>query len=426
MHLIIIFFFINNIIGGYVAGYIADNFGRRKALLYSTFILFILQLFSTFMDHFLFFLMMNFMISIFVGIASLTALSYLIEWLPIKNRFMVLSYSQLYPLGMIFLNYFALLAIVEDDMIYWKSLQLSISFLSLSCFFIIKAFCYESPKFLISKQKFNEVFLILDEVGKNANVLLSDTDKIQIMEHAKTEECYQIETSFKELFKGVFIRITLVIISFRLLSSLLNYGSLYILPILLGHSTSHKENTMYDATLGFLYTNLLSLPAPFIRGFLTEIKFLGRKYTILLSCIITLFGFIASLYLYDYMMFFVGFSRLSLTIASGTLVIYNTEAFPTKIRTLALGIISGITRAGAISSPYICFYLVNTSSYACFYCFIIATIFCGFLCLLLPMDTKGLSLDNMNELRKKISNEDFFKIKSKVGLKMKKGDLISC
>ena len=352
---------------------------------------------------------MNFLISMMIGIASTACMSYLIEWLPIKNRSLILSYTQLYPLGMILLNCFALLCIVDDQMIHWRWLQRSVAFSSLVCFFVLKFCCYESPKFYISRQKFDEVFHILDKVGLNAKVTLTDMDKKHIMEHARSEECHQIETSYKELFKGVFIRITLVIISFRLLSSLLNYGSLFILPILLGKASTSTHYSNYDATLGFLYTNLLSLPAPFIRGILTEVKWLGRKYTIFICCIMTLIGFVASLYLYEYMMFTVGFSRLALTIASGTLVIYNIEAFPTKIRTLALGIISGITRIGAISSPYICFSLVEISPYACFYCFIIVIIGCGFLCLLLPMDTRGMSLDNMKELKRKISDEDLFK-----------------
>lgn len=109
-------------------------------------------------------------------------------------------------------------------------------------------------------------------------------------------------------------------------------------------------------------------------------------------------------------MFTIGFARLSLAIASGTLVIYNTEAFPTRIRTLALGVISGITRIGAISSPYICYALLENSIESLFYCFIIIICVCAFLCLLLPMDTKGLSLDNMKEMKKKISSEDLFKL----------------
>lgn len=245
---------------------------------------------------------------------------------------------------------------------------------------------------------------------------MSDTDKINIMEHARKEECHQIKTSLKELFSGIFIRITLVIISYRIFSSFLNYGSLFILPIILGHSSSQS---MYDATLGFLYANLISLPAPFLRGFLTEIKFLSRKYTILLCCIMALIGYVTSLYAFEYIMFSVGFSRLFMSIATGTLTIYVTEAFPTKIRTLALGVISGITRVGAISSPYICSSLVQISPYACFYCFIIVTVVCGIFCLLLPMDTRGISLDNMQDLKKKISSEDLFKIKSKGNNKKK-------
>ena len=412
-------------LGGYLSGYIADNFGRRKALLYSTFILFLMELFSTFVDQFTMFLIMNFLISVMVGISSIVCMSYLIEWLPIKNRSLIMSYSQLYPLGMIILNCFALLAIENNQMIYWKWLQRSISIISLLCFFILKIFCYESPKFYISRQKFDEVFKILDKVGNHAKVALSETEKAHIMEHARSEECHQMETSYKELFKGVFIRITLVIISFRLLSSLLNYGTLFILPILLGKNSLNNTTSIYDSTLGFLYTNLLSLPAPFIRGVLTEIKCLGRKYTIFISCIMTLIGFTASLYFYEYLMFSVGFSRLALNIASGTLVIYNTEAFPTKIRTLALGIISGITRIGAISSPYICFYLVQISPYACFYCFMIVIIVCGFLCLLLPMDTRGMSLDNMKEMKKKISEEDLFKMNNAKNMKQENEEALS-
>ena len=139
----------------------------------------------------------------------------------------------------------------------------------------------------------------------------------------------------------------------------------------------------------------------------------------------TLIGFTASLYFYEYLMFSVGFSRLALNIASGTLVIYNTEAFPTKIRTLALGIISGITRIGAISSPYICFYLVQISPYACFYCFMIVIIVCGFLCLLLPMDTRGMSLDNMKEMKKKISEEDLFKMNNAKNMKQENEEALS-
>lgn len=382
-------------------------------------------MFSTFVSHFVVFLIMNFLISVMVGIASIACMSYLIEWLPIKNRSLIMSYSQLYPLGMIILNCFALLAIENDQMIYWRWLQRSISVVSLFCFFVLKFFCYESPKFYISRQRFDEVFRILDKVGTRAKVALSESEKAHIMEHAKSEECHQIDTSYKELFKGVFIRITLVIISFRLLSSLLNYGSLFILPILLGKSADNQVKSNYDATLGFLYTNLLSLPAPFIRGLLTEVKWLGRKYTIFTCCVMTLIGFTASLYMYDYLMFSVGFSRLALTIASGTLVIYNTEAFPTKIRTLALGIISGITRIGAISSPYICFSLVEISPYACFYCFIIVIIVCGFLCLLLPMDTRGMSLDNMRELKKKISEEDLFKMKHAHNIKQDQKEVLT-
>jgi MFS family permease len=55
--------------------------------------------------------------SLSAGVAAITSNSYLIEWLPIKNRPLILSYTQLYPLGMIGINYLGYLCIDNNDKI---------------------------------------------------------------------------------------------------------------------------------------------------------------------------------------------------------------------------------------------------------------------------------------------------------------------
>ena len=47
-----------------------------------------------------------------------------------------------------------------------------------------------------------------------------------------------------------------------------------------------------------------------------------------------------------------------MTISSGTLVIYNTEVFPTKVRTLTVGFVSAVTRIGSVIS-----HLMSSISY---------------------------------------------------------------
>jgi hypothetical protein len=188
---------------------------------------------------------------------------------------------------------------------------------------------------------------------------LTEVEKKGIIDYSSDEEAFKVQTSCKELFRGLFLRITFVLISFRLISSTLNYGALFILPIILGNKDKTTGNlNQKEAMLDFLYTNLVALPAPFLRGVLTELKFLGRKYTVFLCCVLGLMGFLTTLFFKDYLTISVGFARLCMTISSGTLVIYNTEVFPTKVRTLAVGFVSAVTRIGSVIS-----HLMSSISY---------------------------------------------------------------
>ena len=97
-----------------------------------------------------------------------------------------------------------------------------------------------------------------------------------------------------------------------------------------------------------------------------------------------------------------------MTISSGTLVIYNTEVFPTKVRTLAVGFVSAVTRIGSVISPYVFYFLYGIDIQYVFYCFVVLISLNGVLTLFLPMDTRGMALDNMEELRRRKEEEDLF------------------
>lgn len=296
----------------------------------------------------------------------------------------------------------------NDKMGHWRMMGRSLSFIFLISSLIIFFCCYETPKFFLSKKKFERCFYVLDKIGGKNH--LDENEKQDIIDYSSEEEAFKIRTSCKELFRGLFLRITIILISFRLISSTLNYGTLFILPIILGN----KDKTTGDinqkeAMLNFLYTNLVALPAPFLRGVLTELKFLGRKYTIFLCCVLGLMGFLTTLFFKDYLTISVGFARLCMTVSSGTLVIYNTEVFPTKVRTLAVGFVSAVTRIGSVISPYVFYFLYGVNIQFVFYCFVVLISLNGVLALFLPMDTRGMALDNMEELRRRKEEEDLFR-----------------
>ena len=93
-----------------------------------------------------------------------------------------------------------------------------------------------------------------------------------------------------------------------------------------------------------------------------------------------------------------------MTISSGTLVIYNTEVFPTKVRTLAVGFVSAVTRIGSVIS-----HLMSSISYMesiyNMYFFVELISLNGVLALFLP---GGWRMDHMEELRRRKEEEDLF------------------
>ena len=340
-----------------------------------------------------------------MGVIKMIACSFLIEWLPKKNRALVMSCTQIYSVGNIIVNAAALLCIEENQLTHWRWLVRSSSGLSFIAFFLL-LFSYESPKFLLSKMMFKEGMHVLEKLGKHAKVELSAEDQEKIKEEITKEETHQIETSITEMFKGVFLRTSLLLLGIKILSSFINAGNLYILPFLLGNvrqknidPSKNVHFNQYDALLGYFFSNLIAVPSPILRGILSEIKILGRKYTLFISCILGTLGIMISIIFVNSLSYSSGFARMAFTATTALLNVYTVEFFPTKIRTLSLGFINASTRIGPILAPFICVYLEEIQFMGSFYFFGLMGVLCGILTLLLSIETRGNNLDDMSLLR---------------------------
>ena len=394
-------------IGGYLSGYLADNLGRKKVLLYSLMTMIVFGLASVYVKDFYVFLVFRVFVSIGVGIVKMIVTSYLVEWIPKKNRSFVMSITQVYSVGNIIINLSALLCIENNKLVHWRYLFIGSSSLTILSILLLAVFSQESPKFHLSKMNFEEAFKSLTKIHKHP---LTELEKNIIKAEIAVEESHQIKTSVSVMFTPLFLKASLLLIGIRVFSSLINAGSLYILPILLGKlhikdaqpndkSADHTFN-QYDAIFGYFISNLIAVPSPMLRGFLSELKILGRKYTLFLSCVLGLIAIILCLIFFDLLSLFSGISRMAFTATTGLLNIYIVEIFPTKIRTLSLGFINSITRIGPVLAPFICSALEGYMIMGSFYFFGVIAFICCVLNLLLPYETRDLDMDNMEELRR--------------------------
>jgi len=360
---------------------------------------------SSFINEFYLFLFFRFVVCSSVGVIKMIACSFLIEWLPRKNRSLVMSCTQIYSVGNIIVNAAALLCIQDNQLLYWRWLIRSSCMLTFVAFFFL-LFSYESPKFFLSKMMFKEAMTVLDKLGKHSKLVLSESDKDKIVEEITKEEAHHVQTSIKEMFRGVFLKTSILLLGIKILSSFINAGNLYILPFLLGNSekkhtdpSKNPDFNQYDAVCGYFLSNLIAVPSPILRGILSEIKVLGRKYTLFISCILGTLGIVLSIFIPISLSYMSGFARMAFTATTALLNVYTVEVFPTKIRTLSLGFVNASTRIGPVIAPFICAYLEEIEYMGSFYFFGLLGILCGILTLLLPIETRGNNLDDMSNYK---------------------------
>ena len=121
----------------------------------------------------------------------------------------------------------------------------------------------------------------------------------------------------------------------------------------------------------------------------------GRKQTMAL----TYFGFaIASaLVLFAHsrnmLTFFLFTARALISGGFQASYVYTPEVFPTEIRALAMGSCSGMSRLGALLTPFVAQVLIETSKSFAIWVYAALAVLAGICALLLPIETKGRAMN---------------------------------
>ena len=385
--------------GAITSGKYADMYGRRKTLIYSSIVQFFVNA-AFFLIHTKFYLLIGrFLQGFFLGFTlpiSLTMISEIMT-VDLRGKFVAfgsfsITLGKLFNLGVAWL--------IFENLTHgnWRLLVFYSSIPSLITCFGFLIFIYESPRFLLSHQRFPEAFMAIDKMGTtNSGPLyhsLSNREKASLTAFYTIDTADIVKPSLTSLLDDKNFDYTwrLWIIWFTLL--FIDWGQLIILPFVLGDS-QHGFADFAIALLG-------EFPSLFIAMALIDNKAFGRKNTMTLCivsmCMMQFFCYFSSkTTLIYFLFFFMLFSKLCHLM----LCTMTTEAYDTNHRASGYGTANSLGRMGATIAPYILFPVYKVEPSLAFAIFSFMSFINIWISDGLPSDMTGKNLDE-KENKKKI------------------------
>lgn len=379
-------FSVGMLIGSFIFGMVSDRFGRKKALIIASCCFSTFSLLNGFAPNLAIFTAMRFMTGIgLCGIIVVTP-TYLVEFLPIKNRGRL--YSITLSCGYLGIPLIAIICniIIPMGDEHWRYV-----FILGSAGYLIALLAVligkESPRWLVSKGRVKEAEEIVGAVIGDDYVC--DFGDIQV-------ENRKLPT--KDILKIVFskrhIKETLALLGAQGL--ILPIGLVFVnnsATILLDRGFS-MDQSLQLATL----LSVGMLGGPIVASIIGDHG--GRKWPIaisalLLSIISVIYGFVTNYYFLCALAFL-----FSVLVQVGTVMAsnYGPELYPTKYRNAATGMVGTLGRVCAIfimASFTVLYPILGASG---IYVFLgIGTLLSAIIVALLGKKTGGVALENVSE-----------------------------
>ena len=389
--------FIGFFVGSLIIGYLTNLLGRRIPSIIGTIIVFLFTSFASYSNSLYQLILVRVFIGLGIGIFVPATTCLVTEWIPKNKRSFVLNVIWiLFPIGIIYICIISIYFIDENDILLWRQV-FKINSLSSLVIAIMTFFLYESPRYYFLLEEYDKAFEVIEKIG---NIKLSYLEREDIINNSRMKKANESYNGMTFLFKPNYFTITVILGTLWFVSSFISYGILYILPKLFDgiYLTSKKESILHTMKA----MSILAF-CPIFRGILSEIQFFGRKNTIILGfigCII--FGILCSLIQKNnyYISLYSGLLKFCINTSLGIITIYTCEIYPTKYRTISLGMGNAITRIGSILTPFICEYISKFYTNGPFYLFISCGLIGAISCYFLPYETCGVGLDEVGKEKK--------------------------
>lgn len=278
--------------GSLSSGYFADRYGRRRPILYSSLVMFILGALCSYPSNFLFFILIQTIFGI-VGLFSYLAHTIMAEITPLKYRgkYMVLLGIN-HVIGQLLCVIIAILTLDSLESGNWGILMLcSISVPAFLAWIAALFFLNESAHHETALGNYNKSIDILREMyaedqGQPKRKLMTKQEEKQLIQTFKASK-ENISASkdgdnsivqFPLLFTGLLKRMTSFVWLNWSTNSLTFFGITYILPTT--YLFLHKQQAVVDqkqSVSDLIYPVLMELPSMFVAASIVDLKRFGRK-----------------------------------------------------------------------------------------------------------------------------------------------------
>lgn len=381
-------------IGSLFTGYLTLLWQRRFILIMGLTIIFLGNMFAVIQNYYILLLSRS-VIGFSLGVILPITMNNLVEILPSKWRsFWMIADTFFFSIG----------AILSCSFLYMLYPSINYFFLALSIpSFLVCAvyvsFYKENPRYLILNGEHEKGFETIEKY-MNGGKPLNEGERVQIIKGVDFGMNKEVKLwgKFYFMFKRYF-KITLILTSIWILYSIMINGGVFSLFLGLSHSSSFIIEDEADAKFKDTFNIFVIFYAVFgvsvvLSGLITEIRCIGRKFTIFIGFIIsTLVSFLIIVEGFGNGIFF-GLGAFFVNLSFNAINSYSIEIYPTRVRDFATGYLQFISRISGFCSNLAALYIFNYYSNWMFYLnmFIgITGIICTFM---LPFDTYEKDLDS--------------------------------
>ena len=277
--------FIGLMIGSVITSKVLDQFGRKKFLLVGGGIVIVFGFLSAYSINSLTLFLTRVFMGIGIGTQIIAATNLAAESIPTKNRSHFLANMWIaFPFGEMYVCIIGLNVMPNFETGKWRVLLLY-SLIPVILCFIGSFFLLESSRFYLAHKKYDEASEIIHTLSHYSKTSLQELELEGIIEESKLNVLNKYESNYSILITKRFLNLSINTWCIWLFSSLILYTAVYMLPQVLVEifGVKTKGGSLF---IDVMISNFISLPKTMAAGFVSEIPFLGRKYSILIAFVL--------------------------------------------------------------------------------------------------------------------------------------------
>lgn len=410
--------FVGFFFGSLIAGILIDKLGRKQTLEYASLAQFFIGISSSFISNPYIFLIVRGIFGFLLGYIVPIVPTLCAELIPMQKRGKItVIINGLFSVGQFLATVFAWICLSSLSSGNWRAMLFICSLPPLFVWYGSYKYLKESPCFVIMKGNLEEGIDLLNYIGminKENNFKMYEgkdflkfqewKQNIDALHNIKSSE-NEIKDNFKTILsdKNNFRRITLSMwVSWFGINFVL-YGLVFILPFFLNEIDNTKSK---DGLESLIFTTFGEGLSGVIAYFLVDTHMFGRKYSLALGQFISSFCCLIACFIstknYILLLLFLSLGRLFAKMCFSIIYPLTAEIYPTKFRTMGIGIASAIGRIAGCIMPFVAIKLFYINIYSPFFSFFIMGIAGLIGTLILPYDTRGRYLDIQNDSFKEL------------------------